>query len=300
MNTSEGKKIWLVGNSGMLGKQIEKELTKNNVEFAASDREVDITSFNEINDFIKNKNIDTIINCAAYTAVDEAEEKKEKANKINSEGPKNLAKAAIKINAELIHFSTDYVYSGEKKGKYTEEDKTDPLSVYGKSKLDGEKNIKNEMDRFFIIRLSWLYGVYGNSFVKTMVNLFQTHDELTVVNDQKGSPTYCGTLAENTVKLIRDNNRNYGVYNYSDGGEISWYDFAVRIKKIADSIDKFKSNVSIKPIPSSEFPRKADRPKNSVMDKKKIKKYLNFKVKDWESNLIEYFKEWEKINYEGI
>ncbi len=294
------KKIWLVGNKGMLGKQIEKKLLTDGISFIATDKNTDITNLEEVENFVDDRDFDVVINCAAYTAVDRAEDEEMLAYEINSEGPKNLAIAAKKANAELIHFSTDYVYSGNKAGKYTENDRTDPISVYGQTKLKGEENIQKELDNYYILRLSWLYGVYGNNFVKTMVKLFKNHEEITVVNDQRGSPTYCKALAKNIVKLIKSENKSYGVYNYSDEGDISWYDFALCIKNITKSIDNLDSSVKIKPIPSSEFPQKADRPKNSVMDKSKIKKNLSFKIANWESNLIEYFKEWEKIDYEGI
>lgn len=291
------KNVWLVGSNGMLGTQIKKELTVNGIDFYSSDIEIDITEMDVLNNFTKDKNFEWVINCAAYTDVDKAENRKEPVFDINSIGPENLARIALSKNAVLIHFSTDYVYEGTQKSSYSEDDNTNPLSMYGKSKLLGEQKIINIMDKYFIFRLSWLYGIHGKNFVKTIVRLLKNRKKIKVVDDQIGSPTYCGLLAENIVKLISDNRKQYGVYNYSDKGKISWYDFAIAIKNNSLKNNLLKTDKEIVPISSKEYNSEAERPKNSFMDKSRVIKDLNFLVLDWEKNLKIYFKKWEKINY---
>jgi len=291
------KNVWLVGSDGMLGTQIKNKLTANSIDSYFSDKKIDITNPNILNEFTKNKNFDWIINCAAFTDVDKAENNQEDVFDINSGGAENLARIAISKNATLIHFSTDYVYKGDKKNNYNESDNTDPLSIYGKSKLLGEKKIIKTTNKYFILRLSWLYGIHGKNFVKTIVHLLKNRKKIKVIDDQIGSPTYCEVLAENIVKLINSNKKKYGIYNYSDEGKISWYDFALEIKKNSLQKGLLKNDKRIEPITSGEYKSKAKRPKNSFMNKSKIKKELKFKVKNWKTNLKKYFDEWGRINY---
>jgi len=202
-NLTSNPQIWLIGNKGMLGKQIEEELVTNKLPFFSTDKEVDITDLKNLNEFIRDKEINWIINCAAYTAVDKAEDEKDQAFLINSNGVENIAEIAKRLKAKVIHFSTDYVFNGSSKTPYIETDKTDPHSVYGESKLEGERHLIEKTEIFFIFRISWLYGIYGNNFVKTMMRLFKEKDQISVVNDQIGSPTYTGQLAKNIIHLIQ-------------------------------------------------------------------------------------------------
>ena len=287
--------IWLIGCNGMLGQQLKHELTRNNLEFIGTDFDVDITNPQILSDFAKGKDIKWILNCSAYTAVDKAESDQEKAELINGVGVENIATLAQTIGAKVIHFSTDYVFDGKLTGAYTPTDTPNPVSVYGKTKLSGEKYLQKECNSHFIIRIAWLYGVYGNNFVSTMLRLFSERDSVGVVADQYGTPTYCGKLAENIISLIQSNSDKYGIYHYTDEGKISWHEFAQGIKAIAIRRGLDINNVVIKPIPTIDYPTPAERPQNSFMDKSKVIKELGFEVLDWQKNLEVYFTESEHI-----
>jgi dTDP-4-dehydrorhamnose reductase len=182
--------IWLIGNKGMLGTDVELSLIEERIDYIATDADVDITDINSLRTNVDGKGISWIINCSAYTAVDKAEEETEIAFSVNGDGVRNIATVAREKDAPLIHISTDYVYKGDIRGEYMEEDETAPLSIYGKSKLCGEQHLRNEWGKHFIFRLSWLYGLHGNNFIYTMLRLFKEKDEVRVVADQHGSPTY--------------------------------------------------------------------------------------------------------------
>lgn len=290
-------KIWLIGNRGMLGKQMDELFRNNGLAFYGTDMEVDIQDRSIVEEYIKDKNIEWIINCAAYTAVDRAEKEEEKAYQLNGQAVENVAKIAAGIKARLIHFSTDYVFDGDKSGAYKENDPTHPQTVYGKTKLAGEQQIQKNLDDFFIIRISWLYGIYGNNFVKTMVRLFKEKDQIGVVDDQIGSPTYTGQLAKNIFNLIQINSHGYGIYHYSDNGKISWYDFAKEIQDIAFKRKLIPRKITINPIPTENYPTPARRPQNSMMDKTKVTEILNFDMVDWDINLNTFFDEWAKHDH---
>ncbi len=280
--------IWLIGSKGMLGTDVESKLKEKNFDFIASDREIDITDLEIVQNFIRNKEIDYIINCSAYTNVDKAESETEKAYKINADGVKNLAVTAKDINAILIHISTDYVYDGRKKSSYVETDKTNPLSVYGKSKLQGEKYIIETLEKYFIIRTAWLYGENGNNFVYTMLKLFKEKEELNIVSDQFGTPTYTNDLADIPVKIIESKNRKFGIYHFTNEGKTSWYEFAAEIYKSAKELDIIKKNIALNPITTDKYPTPATRPKFSILSKEKIKKNLNIKIRIWQEALYEF------------
>ncbi|MCF8053882.1 MAG: dTDP-4-dehydrorhamnose reductase [Deltaproteobacteria bacterium] len=278
--------IWLVGNRGMLGAEVEDILRQGQVSYIASDKEVDITNAEQLQRFAKPRAIDWIINCAAYTAVDKAEEEPIIAFKINGEGVKNLAELAKNKKSRLIHISTDYVFDGTKIGEYTESDTPNPLGVYGKSKLLGEKNIQETIDEFFIIRISWLYGRYGANFVHTMQRLFREREEIGVVADQLGSPTSAVDIAQLLVKIVGDDSKKYGIYHFSNEGVTSWYDFACEIYRLSREIEG--KEVAIKRLASVDYPTKAQRPKNSAMSKKKIRKEIGAEIRPWKQSLSDY------------
>jgi dTDP-4-dehydrorhamnose reductase len=274
-------RILITGADGQLGKSI-RDVAKEHpkLEFVYTDyRELDITDPIKIDAFFKGNNFDFCVNCAAYTMVDKAESESDMAFELNAEAVGHLATACKKYDAGLIHISTDFVFDGEKKSPYTEEDIPKPLNVYGLSKLKGEQYIQKMTERYFIIRTSWLYSGYGNNFVKSMLRLAKDRDVINVVNDQIGSPTNANDLAEVIVRLIKENRTEYGIYHYSNRGEISWYDFARAI------FDEKKVPVTVRPIPSIEYPTPAKRPRYSVMDTSKIREALQLEIPLWDVSL---------------
>ncbi|GGW57127.1 dTDP-4-dehydrorhamnose reductase [Winogradskyella epiphytica] len=245
-----------------------------------SSRELDITNVVQVTEVFKSLGqIDFCINCAAYTAVDRAESEVEKAYKINVEGVKNIAQACFENQVTLIHISTDFLFDGTSLNPYTEESETNPLNVYGETKLKGELVIQELLSNYFIIRTSWLYSEFGNNFLKTMLRLAKENDEISVVNDQLGSPTYAKDLAEVILKLIGAKNVSYGIYNYSNSGVASWYDFASEIFRLSNS------KIKLKRINTNQYPTPAIRPKYSVLDTTKIEESLRIEIPYWKESL---------------
>jgi len=288
-------RILVTGKNGQLGQSINKLInieakTKYNPssnEFIfVSREELDLSSKNSIDNYFNNNDkFDIIINCAAYTAVDKAEEEQELANQVNHLAVEQLARIANQQEAKLIHISTDYVFDGESGKPYVETDETNPINVYGKTKLAGEKALQDVMPtNAIIIRTSWVYSEYGNNFVKTMLRLGKEKDDISVVSDQIGSPTYATDLAEAIIKII--NNKNYlekqqptEIYHYSNEGRVSWYDFAKEIFKVA------KIDCEVKPITTDQYPTPARRPRNTLMNKDKIAEIFSINTPDWKYSL---------------
>ncbi len=244
-----------------------------------SSSELDITNYQLVAKEFKKNRIDYCINCAAYTAVDKAETDAEKAYNVNVVGVKNLANACAENEATLISVSTDFVFDGNSNKPYLEKDFTNPIGVYGKTKLEGEQLISKLLVKHFIIRTSWLYSEYGNNFMKTMLRLGRERDELSVIGDQIGSPTYAVDLAKAIMTFIEIKETNYGVYHFSNKGECSWYDFAKEIFA--------QSNIEIKlsKITTEDFPTAAKRPKYSVLNSSKIEKSLGIEIHFWKESL---------------
>ena len=280
--------IWLIGNRGMLGTEIEHLLNRVNLPYTASDMECDITHMVDLTNFTYGKNIEWIINCSAYTAVDKAEDEQETAYRINAEGVRNIAKVAAGIDATLIHVSTDYVFSGEKKKAYTEEDEPDPRTSYGQSKLAGERFVAQQCEKFFILRTAWMYGQNGNNFVKTMLQKFKTEKEISVVVDQLGSPTLAFDLAEAIIKIVKQNNNQYGIYHSVNGGSTNWFHFAQEIYIQVKSLGLIDNEVKLTPVPSDAYKTKAKRPKNSVLNTDKLKNNLGISLRSWQEALNFY------------
>lgn len=282
-------KILITGANGMLAKAVKEELKEN--ELVCTDvEELDITNLDAVRLYTKKVKPDYIINCAAYTAVDKAEEQEELVYKINAIGPKNLAIATQENNAVLVHISTDYVFGGDKDTSkdYNEDDKKNPQAVYGKTKLAGEKFIEENCKKFYIFRTAWLYGE-GHNFVRTMINLSKEHDEVKVVNDQHGSPTYAVDLAS-IIHQAMEKQIPFGVYNSTNMGYTTWYDFTKMIYNLEGI------NCKVIPVTSEEFKSAAKRPKNSQMSKSKLLKY-GIKIPTYEDALKRYLKiEQEKNN----
>ncbi len=275
------KKILVTGANGQLGQCLQKISSQfEEFEFIFTDSEtLDITIKEEVNDFFWQNSPDFCINAAAYTAVDLAETDVEKAFLVNADGTENLAEACAENNAQFIHVSTDYVFDGENNLAYTEEDFTNPLGVYGASKLAGDELALEVNPCSVILRTSWVYSEFGKNFVKTMLNLFATKEELSIVADQFGQPTNANDLAEAIMKIIKSEKITPGIFNFSNLGRISWFDFAEKIAELSEA--KIKLNA----IETSQYPTPAKRPKNSVLDLDKISKTYGIQLKPWEESL---------------
>jgi len=274
-------KVLVTGVGGQLGYDVIKELEKRNIDCVGADRaEFDITDFEAVHKFIIEYMPDAVIHCGAYTAVDKAEDEPELCHFVNVVGTKNIAKVCKEIAAKMIYISTDYVFDGTKDGFYEVDDEPNPINVYGKTKLAGEIAVKEILEKYFIVRISWVFGVNGNNFVKTMLRLGKEHNELNVVADQVGSPTYTADLAP----LIRDmiQTDKYGIYNATNEGECSWAEFAEEIFKVAGM------DVKVNHISTVEYPTKARRPMNSRMSKEKLEERGFKRLRSWKEAVEEY------------
>jgi dTDP-4-dehydrorhamnose reductase len=281
--------VLVTGASGQLGQAIQFIATNHlNINFVfCNSSDLDITNKENCTTIFHTIKPDYCINTAAYTAVDKAESEPDKAHLINVVGAKNIAETCKEFDTNLIHISTDFVFDGTKNSPYNEMDLPNPKGVYGQTKLAGEKAIQNVFSNYFIIRTSWVYSQFGNNFMKTMLRLASERDTISVVDDQIGTPTNAVDLAEVIVQIILNNSQqscpeNYGIYNFSNEGQCSWYEFAKKI---------FETNeikVNLFPIPSTAFPTPAVRPKYSVLDKIKIKTTFGIEIKPWEQALEIY------------
>jgi dTDP-4-dehydrorhamnose reductase len=278
--------VLVTGSTGQLGQSLQFIASKySSIDFAfCPSSELDITDLNSCRTVFSKYRPDYCINAAAYTAVDKAESEPEKAQLINAIGAKNLAEVCQEFNVVLLHISTDFVFDGQNKSPYTENDFPNPTGIYGKTKLDGEIAIQQTLKQYFIIRTSWVYSPFGNNFMKTMLRLASERDSLSVVNDQIGTPTNAVDLAEILIKIIlKDNQKpstdNFGIYNFSNEGHCSWFDFAQKIFEIN------QININLQSIPTSSFPTPAQRPSYSVLDKTKIKKAFGIEIRNWEESL---------------
>ena len=282
--------ILVTGCNGQLGNEIQLLEKANNqhVFFNTDVKELDITDQNAIEEFVNANGIDGIINCAAYTAVDKAESNEELCHKLNAEAPGYLAAAIGKRGGWMVQVSTDYVFDGTKHTPYVETDPTCPDSVYGRTKLEGEQLVSNNCPNAMIVRTAWLYSIFGNNFVKTMIRLGKEKPELGVIFDQIGTPTYAHDLA---VAIMSAVNQGIvpGTYHFSNEGVISWYDFTKAIHRIAGI-----TSCHVRPIHTEEYPTPAKRPHYSVLDKTKIKSTYNIEVPYWEESLAECISKLDK------
>ena len=274
--------VLVTGSSGQVGNEIKAISSDYSYNFFFTDRNnIDITSKDSIKEFCKTNNINVIINCAAYTAVDKAQSDEINADLINRKAVKKLALVSQELNIKLIHISTDYVFDGKNFKPYCEEFQTNPQSIYGKTKLDGENEMRdiNPLNSI-IIRTSWVYSYYGNNFVKTMLRLGKEKEELGVIFDQVGTPTYAKDLAKTILDIVPQiENSKVEIYNYSNEGVLSWYDFAKEIMKMA------KLNCKINPIETYQYPTPAKRPHFSLLNKNKIKSTFNIEIPYWKDGL---------------
>lgn len=281
--------ILVTGCRGQLGTEIQKIAASDTLHqwhFTDVDT-LDICDSNAVENAFESRQINVCINCAAYTAVDKAEDEPELAHKINALAPQILAKACKKHNALLVHVSTDYVFDGNGSSPYREDEQVCPQSVYGNTKAEGEKLIHESGCNYFIVRTAWLYSATGKNFVKTMLMLADTRDEINVVADQKGTPTWAYDLAEMLVHLINQNGTKHvhETFHFTDTGIITWYDFTVAIMEIADKTCK------VNPITTDQYPAKAHRPAYSVLDKSKIMAYTGRQIPYWRDSLVKCIEE---------
>ena len=277
--------ILVTGANGQLGSEI-RSLSENFVDFNFIFKDLpdlDICNFLELENFVNKNKIDSIINCAAYTAVDKAEEESAIAQKVNADGVLNLVKVLEKVNGKLIHISTDYVYDGKSFMPYKETDEVSPIGVYGNTKREGELSVINSGIDGLVIRTSWLYSSYGNNFVKTMLRLGNDRDELGVIFDQVGTPTYARDLALSCLTILSNKkiNSKGNLYHFSNEGVASWYDFAKAIMAIGNV------NCKVNPIETKEYPTPAKRPHYSVLNKSKIKNDFGIEIPYWRDSLKE-------------
>ena len=271
-------RILVTGANGQLGNELKFLSSNSKDSFVfVGHAELDITNANAVAGIFSNQQFDVLINCAAYTAVDKAESERELAYSINAEAPGMLASIARENNCWFMHFSTDFVFDGSTSRPLLEDDATNPLSVYGASKLDGEKKVLANNPKAIIIRTSWVYSSYGHNFVKTILRLCRERDALNVVNDQTGSPTYARDLASVVLQILPQ--WNPGIYNYGNEGIITWYDFAIAIRDLAGL------KTAINPITTSQYPTPATRPKYSVLNKQKIKAAFGLQIPQWRDSL---------------
>lgn len=275
-------KVLVTGANGQLGYDVVKQLQKQNIEcFGAARNDFDITDFTATEKFIVNYMPDVVIHCAAYTAVDKVEDEQGLCYLVNASATENIAQICKKIDAKMVYISTDYIFDGIKDGFYEVDDKPNPVNVYGKTKLLGEQAIQKILNKYFIVRISWIFGEHGNNFVKTMLRLGKEHKELNVVADQYGSPTYTADLAPLLIEMIKTD--KYGIYHVTNEGVCSWAEVAEEIFKVA------RMNVKVNHIATDEYPTKAKSPLNSRLSKEKLKE--NFReLRDWKNALKEYIK----------
>ena len=276
-------KVLVTGVKGQLGYDVVKELGKRGHQPIGVDREeMDLMDNEAIRIFIMNLKPDAIIHCAAYTAVDKAEEEAEICYQINAEAVKVIAECAKELDVKMIYISTDYVFDGTKEGEYVETDIPNPINVYGASKLKGEQYVQELLEKYYIVRISWVFGVNGNNFIKTMRRLGLERDELNIIHDQVGSPTYTEDLAPLLVDMIETN--KYGIYHATNEGFCSWYEFANEIFK------QSRIEVKTNPITTDQYPTAAKRPMNSQMSKAKLKENGFNILPTWQNALTDYIK----------
>ena len=277
-------KLLVTGVKGQLGHDVVKECEKRGITAIGVDiEEMDITDAAACEKVIKEAKVDAVIHCAAYTAVDAAEDNIELCRKINAEGTENIVKVCRELNIKMMYFSTDYVFNGKGDRPWKTDDERSPLNVYGQTKYEGELAVENSLEKYFILRIAWVFGVNGKNFIKTMLRLGKEKGAVSVVNDQIGSPTYTADLAVLAVDMIQTD--KYGTYHATNEGLCSWYEFACQI------FNEANMDVKVTPVSSDAFPAKAKRPSNSRMDKNKLTENGFSPLPGWQDALKRYLKE---------
>lgn len=282
-------KFLITGAKGQVGYCLTQQLQGKHKILAVDRDELDITDQSAVKNAVENFRPDVIINAAAHTAVDRAETEVELSEAINVKGPQYLAEAAKDVGAAILHISTDYVFDGQREGKYKETDATDPQGIYGKTKLEGEQAVAKANDKFIVLRTAWVFGEHGNNFVKTMLRLAKTRDTLGVVADQIGGPTYAGDIAASLIqiaeKIITGEDVQYGIYHFTGEPYISWCDFAKAIFDEAVSQNVLEKSPLVNAITTAYYPTPAKRPANSCLDLTKIQQVFGIQPSDWKKAL---------------
>lgn len=282
-------KFLITGANGQVGYCLTQQLQGEHEILAVGRNELDITDQSAVKNVVENFRPDVIINAAAHTAVDRAETEIELSKAINVKGPQYLAEAAKSVGAAILHISTDYVFDGQRAGKYKESDATDPQGVYGRTKLEGEQAVAAANDKFIVLRTAWVFGEHGNNFVKTMLRLAKTRDTLGVVADQVGGPTYAGDIAKALIqiaeKIIAGEKVEYGVYHLTGEPYVSWYEFAKTIFAEAVSQNVLEKSPLVNAITTADYPTPAKRPANSCLDLTKIQQVFGIQPSDWQKAL---------------
>lgn len=283
-------KVFVTGVNGQLGYDVMRELEKRgyNDAVGVDIEEMDITDSESVDKVISSEKPDVVIHCAAWTAVDlaEDEDKQDKVHLVNAVGTENIAKVCKKLDCKMIYISTDYVFDGQGTRPWKPDDERNPLNVYGQTKYEGELAVEKWLEKYFIVRIAWVFGQNGKNFVRTMLNLGKTHDKLTVVDDQIGSPTYTPDLARLLVDMAESD--KYGIYHATNEGFCSWYEFACEIFRQASEFDNVYKNISVSPVTSDKYPSKAKRPSNSRMNKEKLTESGFEKLPAWQDALRRY------------
>ncbi len=280
--------IWITGSEGMLGSEVVAESRALGIETIVSDADVDISDMLALGDFAKGKGVDWIVNCAAYTAVDKAEDETEEAFRINATGAGNLAKLARRLSARFLHISTDYVFDGNADRPYGTGDETSPASAYGRSKLEGERAVMKAYPDSIVVRTAWLYGLGGKNFVTTMLRLFNNRSEVKVVDDQRGSPTLANDLAKAIISAVRSPKETSGIYHFTNSGETTWFGFASRVYESARERGIIGKDVKLTPITTREYPTPAQRPAYSVLDCSRFSDDFDFSPRPWQEALDDH------------
>jgi dTDP-4-dehydrorhamnose reductase len=283
--------IWLVGNKGMLGSEVTAALVEAGFDLVGSDREVDILDPEALAGFAEGKSLSWIVNCAAYTAVDKAEDEAALAMRINAEGPQNLALLASRVGARILHMSTDYVFDGKGARPYAEDDPVNPTGSYGRSKAEGEARVRSACPEHVILRTAWLYGKAGSNFVATMLRLMATKERVGVVADQRGTPTYAVDLAGAIAAIVGSAEPRFGTFHYTNLGETCWYEFALEIERLGLEYGILSRECPIDALTTEEYPTKAKRPAYSVLSKKKILDAYGLLIPEWKESLTLFMKE---------
>lgn len=277
-------KVLVTGVKGQLGYDVMAELARRNIEAIGVDiDEMDITDKISVEKVIGEAAPDVVVHCAAYTAVDAAEDNEALCRRVNADGTRNIAEVCKKLDCKMVYISTDYVFDGQGTRPWEPDDERHPLNVYGQTKYEGELAVQENLSKYFIVRIAWVFGKNGKNFVKTMLKLAETHDKLTVVNDQFGSPTYTYDLARLLVDMIQTD--KYGIYHATNEGICTWYEFACKIFRQAGV------KIEVTPVPASEYPAKAKRPENSRLDKSKLTENGFERLPSWQDALARYLKE---------
>ena len=283
--------IWLVGAKGMLGAELADVLARKGLGFVGTGREVDILDAEGLSDFAAGRDITWIVNCAAYTKVDRAEDEAEACRRLNAEGPAKLARLARRIGARLLQISTDYVFDGSVERPRREEEAVAPLNVYGRTKAEGEALVMAEAPDSVILRTSWLYGRHGPNFVLTMLRLMAEREEVGVVADQRGSPTWARDLSEAIALILAHPSPRPGIYHFADSGEASWWDFACEIERLGREAGILRRPCRVKALTAAEYPTRAKRPASSILSTGKVRAVFGLEPPAWQASLASFIGE---------